>query len=272
MMKLLFAVVGCCAVLTASAAEAKMDKRYMEGKAAVQKYQKAMRMPSEETEELTREFFAKNYKAVFAGFFAKNEAGEVVQTRKFENGKMVQLVGKDVTVTPATAKEVWEFFQGGETLVVRTNLMEPCGFCDGSRYVIYFDEEVKELKAFNSKSHRQHAVKEEKDDEKKSRNNDNYYGRDNSDKEDKASRKRERKEQEYAALVEQAEAYGWSEVVAEVKKAVKAQEDDSLESMACCWTLIHSEKASRKFRHMCPVCKGKAMMKQARMRTFEVSK
>ena len=37
MMKLLFAVVGCFAVLTASAAEAKMDKRYMEGKAAVQK-------------------------------------------------------------------------------------------------------------------------------------------------------------------------------------------------------------------------------------------
>ena len=273
MMKVLFALVGCLAVLTASAAEEKMDKRYMEGKAAVPKYQKSMRIPSEETEELTREFFAKNYKAVFAGFFGKNEAGEVVQTRKFENGKMVELVGKDVPVTPATAKEVWEFFSGGETLVVRTSLMEPCGFCDGTRYVLYFDEEVKELKAFNDKYHRQHAVKEEKEDEKKSRNRNNYYSNNNnSDKEDKASRRRERKEQEYAALVEAADSFGWSEVVDEVKKLIKAKDEEAVDKMACCWAAIHDEKSARKFRHMCPVCKGKAMMKQTRMRNFEVSK
>ncbi len=275
MMKLFFAGLGCFAVLTASAAEMKLGKRHMEGKAAVQAYQKEMRkgVASDETEELTRDFFAKNYKAVFSGFYAKNEAGEVVQTRKIENGKMVQLLEKDAKVTPASPKEVWDSLEAGDTITVRTNLMEPCGFCDGTRYVLYFNEEVKELKAFNDKYHKQHAVKEEKEeDDDSNRNYNDMYGKKNNNKEDKAKRKRERKEQEYAALVDGAEEFGWSEVLPEVKKMLNAKEDDTLEDMACCWTEIHKEKNSRKFRHMCPVCKGKAAMKQPRMRTFEVSK
>ena len=278
MMKLLLVVVGCFALLTASAAEpSKAGKRHMEGKNAVQKFQRelktAMRMP-EESEELTREFFAKNYKAVFAPFYAKDESGAVVMTKKIdEKGKMVQLVDKSAKLTSASPKEVWEFLEPGTTIVVRTNLMEPCGFCDGSRYVLYFDEEVKELKAFNGKYHKQHAVKEEeKDEDDNRRDYDDNYGRKNNNKEDKSKRKRERKEQEYAALVESAEAFGWSEVLPEVKKALNAKEEDTLEDMACCWAEIHGDKNARRFRHMCPVCKGKVSMKVARTRLFEVVK
>lgn len=278
MMKLLLVVVGCFALLTASAAESsKMGKRHMEGKNAVQKFQKELKAATkkpETSEELTREFFAKNYKAVFAPFYAKDESGAVVMTKKIdEKGKMVQLVDKGTKLTPASPKEVWEFLEPGTTILVRTNLMEPCGFCDGSRYVLYFDEEVKELTAFNDKYHKQHAVKEEEEEQDNvNRDYNDMYGRKNNNKEEKAKRKRERKEQEYAALVESAEAFGWSEVLPEVKKALHAKEEDTLEEMACCWAEIHNDKNARRFRHMCPVCKGKVSMKVPRTRLFEVVK
>jgi hypothetical protein len=288
MMKFFFAVMGCFAVLTVSAADAKVSsgKRHMEGANAVKTYQKELRSGKlpDTSEELTREFFAKNYKAVFASYFGKNEAGEVVRTKKFneETGKVEQLVGKDVKLTPAPVKEAWESLEAGETLLVRTNLMEQCGFCDGSRYVFYFNEEVKELVAYKSKYHRQHAVKEEDDDDdKKNRNRDTYDNDRNNDKEDKAQRKRERKEQEYADLCSRAEDYGWTEVAEEVRKAILGNkewkrklsmtEDSDMKPLSCCWTAIHEDKTQR-FRHMCSICKGKVKMKTPRMRLFEVSK
>jgi hypothetical protein len=273
-MKLFLMVMSCCFAALMMAAPEKGGKRQMEGAAAVKTYQKEMRQQKapEESEELTREFFAKNYKAVFASFFGKNEAGEVVRTKKIneETGKLEQLVEKDAKLTPASAKEAWELLEGGETLLVRTNLMETCGFCDGTRYVYYFAEEVKALEAFNDKYHRQHAVKEEKEDDNKKNRNRDYDSNRNSDKEDKSARKRERKEQEFKDLCERAEEYGWSEVSGEVKTAMKV-DDEELANLACCWTAIHEEKSPR-FRHMCPICKGKVKMKTARTRLFEVSK
>ncbi len=273
-MKLFLMVMSCSFAALMMAAPEKGGKRQMEGAAAVKTYQKEMRQQKapEESEELTREFFAKNYKAVFASFFGKNEAGEVVRTKKIneETGKLEQLVEKDAKLTPASAKEAWELLEGGETLLVRTNLMETCGFCDGTRYVYYFAEEVKALEAFNDKYHRQHAVKEEKEDDNKNRNRDYYDSDRNNSKEDKSKRKRERKEQEFKDLCERAEEYGWSEVSGEVKTAMKV-DDEELANLACCWTAIHEEKSPR-FRHMCPICKGKVKMKTARTRLFEVSK
>lgn len=286
MMKSFLAVMGCFAVLTAFAADVKTPagKRHMEGAKAAEAFKKVKPAMPESSEELTRDFFAKNYKAVFASYFGKNEAGEVVRTKKIneETGKLEQLVGKDVKLAPASAKEAWESLEGGETLLVRTNLMETCGFCDGSRYVFYFNEEVKELAAYRSKYHRQHAVKEDEEDDDNKRNRNDMYDNDrNNDKEDKSKRKRERKEQEYADLCSRAEEYGWEEVAEEVRKALmenkewkrklSVTEDSDMKSFSCCWTAIHEDKSQR-FRHMCSICKGKVKMKTPRMRLFEVSK
>lgn len=277
MMKSLVLALICFVGLTASAEEVKQLKRHINGKTAVQEFQKEMRRAAREpgeTEELTRDVFAKNFKNVFASYYAKDESGAVIQTRKIETtGKIVSLVGKDAKLTPASAKEVWEFLQAGDTILVRSTLMEPCGFCNGMRYVYYFDEEVKALEAFNDKYHKQHAVKEEKedDDKRSSRSYRNGYYRDNSDKEEKAQRRRERKEQEFSELCERANQYGWGELSEEVRKAMKLSADDDMATLPCCWTEIHEDGAMR-FRHMCPVCKGKVTMKATRLRSFEVSK
>jgi hypothetical protein len=112
-------------------------------------------------------------------------------------------------------------------------------------------------------------VKQEEDDDDNQRQDYEDYNRKNN-KEDKSKRRRERKEQEYKGLCERAEEYGWSEVAEEVKKLAKVSDED-FATLPCCWTAIHEDKSQR-FRHMCPVCKGKVKMKMPRMRMFEVSK
>ena len=255
-MRVIVIVIACCLMMARFAMGENllakplsnqhfMGKRYIEGKAALAAYlreQKEQAANSVEERELTKAFFVKNYVQLFSKSYGKNNEGEIIRSREIdESGKMVNLIKKGEKVVAVNAQDVWETFESGEQLIVRETASVNCGFCDGVRYVIYFPEELAEFKAHYQKNHKNHDPTRR----------DISYSKSRTEAKEKAD------------LASRSSLYGWDEVVSALR------DDYTALNRECCWTEVH-EQGSRKFRHTCPVCKGKKVTKQVRLVKYTV--
>lgn len=222
-----------------------MGKRHIEGKAALAAYQreqKARVADSMEEQELTKAIFVKKYEQLFSKNYGKNNEGQIIRIREIdESGKIINLIKKGEKVVAVKAHEVWETLETGEQLIVRETMSAECDFCDGARYVIYFPEELAEFKAHYQKNHKNH----------------------NPSRRDISYAKSRTEAKERAELASRASLYGWDEVVSLLKGDYTAMNRE------CCWTEVH-EKGSRKFRHTCPICKGKKVIKRMRLVQYTI--
>lgn len=215
-------------------------KRYIEGKEALSLFQEEAKQNKEiKEQEVNKDFFFKNYKRLFSKIFAKDESGQVIQIRKLdESGQWESLVEKNAKIKPINAQEAWSSLEFADELLLIESQAGPCGFCDGARYVIYFPEEFAAFKEHIKKYHKQHDPR--------------YV----------SSSRYQAAKKEQRSLAARANTYDWGEI---------PELSRSSDEYACCWTQLH-EKGNKKFRHTCPVCKGKKTIPVKRIVRFIIDK
>ncbi len=244
-------------------ATASQGKRYMcTAREALAEYRKAQEesagegsfaVPLEAGEALTEATFPEFHARWLRPLFAVGTDGTVTQVGEYgPNGKPRRLAPSPAGGKPATAEQCWASLAGETAFVVPAKIIRPCTFCDGERWVVYFPEEVAETRAFQAKYHGAHDGRKQK-----------KLGMDEG----------ELKEQ--AALVKRAPTHGWEGHLHVEPYASFCSYGNcwwnAHKLLACCWTKVH-EGSLKRWRHPCPLCKGKKQIVAIGFRRYRVDK
>lgn len=276
------AVCLCCGMGARgnALASASQGKRYMgSAKEAFAKWQKSLQdrdaegsfdAPLEAEEPLTMDTFPDFHARWLKTLFAVGADGRVVQIGAYgSNGRPRRQASAPTGAKPATAKQCWETLTEDTAFVIPVKVTRPCTFCDGERWVIYFPEEVTETKTFQRKYHSAH---------------DGYKQKNGYRRYDEGER------QEQAELSARATEHGWEGPLCTDERHLLTLESSGRSSyhfndnylghvcwgcryglLSCCWAKVH-ESPLKRWRHPCPVCKGKAVETSTRFRRYRVGK
>lgn len=227
-------------------------------------------LPLEAEEALTERTFPEFHARWLRRLFAVGADGAVVQIGAYgPNGKPRRLNPTPAGAKPATAEQSWGILTKKAEFIVPVKVERPCTFCDGERWVIYFPEEVKEVQAFLRKYHSAH---------------DGYKRKNGYWEPDKGE------EQERLELSTQAPEYGWEGALCTKESHLRTQETSGRSSdqtslnyvihscwgcrygvLSCCWTKVHQASLKR-WRHPCPICRGKKVEVAVKYRRYRVAK
>ena len=226
--------------------------------------------PLKAEEPLTEHTFPEFHAQWLRRLFAVGGDGVVVQIGTYgPNGKPRRLNPTPAGAKPATAAQSWNILTKASEFVVPVKVNRPCTFCDGERWVIYFPEEVAETRAFQKKYHSAHDGY---------KRNKGYNKRDEGEE-------RERQELSMRAM-----AYGWEGPLCTAESHLRTLEPSGDPSypadndylghacwgcrygvLSCCWTKVH-EASLKRWRHPCPICKGKKVEVVVKYRRYRVAK